>query len=413
MLKSKARSLALLGLIILSSSLLGGTAEAAVAHSPDGTFLYVYSPCAWDQINFPDGEYLAVGNYIQHQDYNVTTVVYRDATSDDDNCGSCTLENLKACKYADFLYFTTHGNSGMMAGIYLKTENAVNTWRNNEADTETRQSQSVSWGGNWAYYARIPASNPAAWYSTHWRSILDQSKAIVILSSCESSPDVGSSVVSAAGGGVCLGYTLCPNTTENQANNTKLLQRMNGSTDAATKRKAGLAYGGGAGYLKGFSLHGEPDITLCPAYESKSPVGEVADAGTGHFQVDTYCHDNVPATEALTFATEGEVEITNVHWVGSGKVNRIEFDWAGTGRWKVAVTAHADKFHSWGAATSSYHEMDGNRVTPNGDNVVWTFYSEGFYTEAPSFTFWGLAALTALFLTSGIFILRRRRTATA
>jgi hypothetical protein len=358
-------------------------AAAGVAHSPDGTFLYVYSPCAWDQGLFPDASYQAVGNFIRNQDYDVTTAIYKDATSNDDVCGSATLQNFKDCMYADFLYVTTHGNENMMSGIYLKTEGAVNTWRNNELDTETRESGTVLWDGNPAYYAYVPA----AWYATHWRAMLDQTKAIAILDACKSAHNCVSSAVSAAGGGVCFGYMDCPDAGDTDANNSKLLQRMNGTTDGATKRKAGEAYDGGAGYLEGFSIHGDPDITLCPAYEAKSPVGPTTAAGTGFFEVDTWCHDNVAANEALTFVPTGNVTVGNQRWVGTGKVRRIEFDWTGLCNFTVEATAHADKFHSWGAATSSYHRMDGNRVTPNSDDVVWTFSHVGqTRVELASFT---------------------------
>jgi len=33
----------------------------------------------------------------------------------------------------------------------------------------------------------------------------------------------------------------------------------------------------------------------------------LGETGTGYFEVDTYCHDDVPANEALTFATAGVV----------------------------------------------------------------------------------------------------------
>lgn len=358
------------GLVLLWVLMSPAPGQGDVAYSPDGTFLYVYAPCGWDGVGSPASEYEAVGSRIKDQDYNVTAVIYRDQTANDDDCGSCTLEHFKDCEFADFLYVTTHSNSGMMVGIYLKSKDAVDRWRDYEADTQTRESSVVIWDGSPAYYARVPAS----WYSSRWRDRLDESKAVVVLSGCETAPGLTSAVVSGEGGGVCFGYTGYPALTDRHYNNTRLLKRMSGQSGGAQLRRAGEAWDGGNGYLSGFEMVGDPDRTLCPAYEGKFPEGRARASGTGHFEVDTYCHDHVPASEALTFETAGPVLISNVRWVGTDVVRRIEFDWSGLGAWSVVATAHADKFQSWGAATASYHRMDGNGVTPNGDDVVWTFY---------------------------------------
>lgn len=358
---------------VVAGLLAAHIGHAGVAYSPDGIFFRVYSPAAWDYDLFPDFEYGQAGNEIKNQDYNVVTSIFKDTTPNDDYAETATLLNFKNCKFGDFLYVTTHGDSGGMAAIYLKTQTAVDAWRNNESDTETRESETVMWDGEFAWYAYAPTP----WYSIHWRSVLNQTRAIVILSVCDSGPNITSAIVNPSGGAVSFGYTQGCGLINNLNNNAKLLRRMNGKTDGAMKRKAGEAWGDVSEYQAGFAMYGNPDITLCPARVAYFPSGGVNEnQGTGYFQVDTYVHNTIPADEALTFTTSGDVTISSVHWVvgTGGKADRIEFDWNGNGSsWRVDVTAHADKFRSWGDATSTFHKLDGNRVTPNGDNVIWYF----------------------------------------
>ncbi len=360
-------SAALMALLVCPS----GDASAAIAHSPDGTLMYVYAPMAFFA-DFPAEEYEAVGALIRDQDYNVTTAIYRDQALDNDP-GACTMENFVSCRAADFLYVMTHGDLGCIDGIYMLDSMPVVNWIAGEEGMQAR----VSGVNPNLYSAYVPAS----WIASHWRPILDQTKAIVIYSVCLSHPGVIDSTVSASGGGVCFGYSGISTWGDADANNALLLGRMNGSLDGSWKRKAGEAFGGGAGYRAGFSMAGDPDITLCPAFQAKGPVGPTDRSGTGVFEVDTYCSDDVPAGEALTFQLAGDVRIENVRWVGSGKVNRIEFDWRGGCQFLVIATAHAGKFHSWGEITPTYHRMDGDRVTPNGDDYIWQFWHEEPATE--------------------------------
>lgn len=342
-----------------------------VAYSPDGVFLYGWCGYTYDLAfsGFP-AEIAAVVDYIKDQDFQ-TAAIYTDATDDDSNPGTCTYASLKGMQYADFLYYACHGwesvDGGYIEMLLLETEAQVNAWSGNDPLVIPVEITDENWSGGhpWA------AAGTSAWPTNYWNGMLTQSKAIEILSCCYSHEN---GWVAACGGGVGFGYEVSAHTGEVNTNNKELLERMNGTKDDGDHRKAGEAYDNMPAHLDQFEI--EPagaDITLCPAYEEKSPEGAVGESGTGYFQVDTYCHDTVPANEALTFATTGNVTIRNVHWVGSGKVRRIEFDWCGTCTWSVTATAHADKFRSWGAATSTYHKMDGNRVTPNGDDVVWSF----------------------------------------
>ena len=141
MLKSKSKDFAFVCLFTISALLFAATSKAGTAYSPDDTFMYVYSPCAFDPADFPDAEYEAVGNYIKDQDYDITTCIYRDTTSNDDDPGTCTLQKFKDCKYAGFLYVSTHGYSGAaIGGIYLNNPGAVDAWRGSEPHIRTVKS---------------------------------------------------------------------------------------------------------------------------------------------------------------------------------------------------------------------------------------------------------------------------------
>lgn len=355
-----------------------------VAYSPDGQYLYVYYVNGWQRPY--DTEINSIRNHIENQDYSITTHIWIDTGDDDDAPEGCTLANWKSCEYADVLSIHSHGNEGFFGGIYLKTEGAVDTWRGSESDMVTVQSSTVEWGDppyN-PYYALVRKQ----WPADNWSSILTQSKAIVFVNSCHGNEKAdGTSFLTCCGGGVGFGYPGECDWSDRTDNNNQLLPRMNGTLDSGAHRKAGEAYSNMPFHKDNMEREGSADITLCPAYESKSPIGEAGAAGTGHFQVDTYCHDTVPANQALTFVTSFGVTIDNIHWVGSGTVRRIEFDYSGPLVFNVDVTAHADKFHSWGAATTSYHRMDGNRVAPNNDNVTWSFsHQGGTFVELSSFT---------------------------
>jgi len=349
------------------------------AYSPDGIYLHVYYVNAWQRPY--NTEINSISNNIIDQNYNTTLSIWMDLTDDDDDPGSCTLSNWIGCKDADILSIHSHGGEGFFGAIYLKTSSAVDNWRGTENNILTVQSSTQEWGTPPNTYSPYFALVRKQWATDNWNSILTQSKAIVFVNCCHGNEQSGgTSFLTCCGGGAGFGYPDECDWSDRSDNNNELLQRMNGTKDSGEYRIAGEAYIHMPSHKDNMEI--EPsgaELTLCPATEEYYPEdGDVVEnSGAGYFQVDTYCHDDVPADEALTFATTGNVIIDNIHWVGSGQANRIEFDWDGIGHFEVTVTANADKFHSWGAATSSYHELDGDGVAPNGDDVEFTFSSTG------------------------------------
>jgi hypothetical protein len=348
-----------------------------VAYTPDGKSVRGYCAYTYDPaFTGFDAEFAAVGDHVKDQDFNSTLTVYKDTGGQDSSPGSATYDHFKDMAYADLLYLACHGweaaDGGYIEMICLQNEAQVRAWCGHDT-TVVRPVEITT--ENWPTGHPWAACGTSAWPTARWKTFLDQSKAISILSCCYSHEN---GWTAACGGGVAFGYNISTTGTACVNNNRELLRRMNGTIGDGAHRKAYLAYNAMPAHELQFRITpANAEITLAPATETHEPAADAfVDAkGTGYFQVDTYCDASVAATEALTFNTDGDVTISNVHWVGTNRVNRIEFDWEGTGEFEVTVTAHADKFHSWGAATASYHRLDGDKKAPTGDDYQYKFKS--------------------------------------
>lgn len=352
----------------------GAVRGRGVAYSPDGQYVYGYCAYTYDAaFTGFDGEVAAVGDYVKNQDFSSTLWIYKDSAGQNSDPETATYSSFKDMKYADLLYLACHGwkstDGGYIEMILLETQAQVNTWSGNDATVTPVEITTENWptGHPWA------ACATSAWPTAKWKTILDQSKAINILSCCYSHEN---GWTGACGGAVSFGYNISTTGAACEANNLQLLKRMNGSLGDGKKRKAYLAYNDMPSHEKQFRITpANAEATLAPAPEKHDPEDEelVDTEGTGYFQVDTYCDASIAATDALTFNTSRDVTISNVHWIGSDRVNRIEFDWEGEGDFEVEVTAHADKFQSWGATSGSFHKLDGDCKDPNGDDYTYTF----------------------------------------
>ena len=353
--------------------------DRGTAHSPDGPLIYAGCGYTYDDAftNFST-EIQGVVDKVKDQDFNATIIEYKD-TQYDSSCGTLTYENLKSLKYGDILYWASHGfkstDGGELSFLYLKTAAQVFAWSNNDPLVAACQLVWEVTPGD-TLYPWSPIAEPN-WATTYWESILTQSKAIAILSCCYSYEN---GWAAACGGGVSFGYNISTTGPACEYNNEQLLGRMNGTIDGGQYRKAYEAYNHMPDHQRQFKIvPTTAEITLCPSPENYYPQdgSVVGETGTGYFEVDTYCHDNVPADEALTFATAGVVTISNVHWVvaDDNKVKKIEFDWDGTGFFEVAVTVHHEKFHSWGATSGAYHLLDVDRIAPNTHDATYNFTS--------------------------------------
>ena len=346
----------------------------AVAYSPDSDLVYGFCGYTYDSaFSGFDGEVAAVGDYVKDQDFNSSLIIYKDTAGSDSDAETATYDNLKAMRYSDLLYIAVHGSSGgSLFFVLLRTQADVENWCGNDPLINASVDTGEDWPPTGHPYYAVAASG---WATSNWKTMLDQSKAISILSCCYSHVN---GWAGACGGAAAFGYDQSCTGTGCETNNENLLKRMNGTTGDGEYRKAYEAYNNMPSHLHEFRITpANAEATLAPAPEAHEPEDDelVDTEGSGYFQLDTYCMATVDAEEALTFDTDGDVTISDVHWVGTGRSNRIEFDWAGTGEFEVTVTAHANKIASWGQAIGGTHELDGDGVAPNGDDYEFSFKS--------------------------------------
>ncbi|MBN2460079.1 MAG: VWA domain-containing protein [Candidatus Cloacimonetes bacterium] len=313
------------------------------------------------------------------QDYDAAYTEFKDTALDGD-CGTLTYENLKSMRYADFLYWTCHGHpsneSNGLFLIYMETEQQIKDWCDQDTTLITPiEVIYVPTPGDTLYpWSALASSN---WPATYWSATLTQSQAISIISACFSYEN---GWTAACGGGVAFGYNESCTQGNNQTNNNELLGRMNGTIGDGVYRTAIAAFVHMPAHLGGFSIYPvDALITLCPKVDFYSPGDEelVAPSGTGVLQADTWVMDIVSPDQALTFVTHGDVAISNIIWdsVTRDQVNRIEYDWDGEGFFLVEVTAHHDKFNSWGINPVPFHNLDWDGIAPNTEDGKYVFES--------------------------------------
>ena len=354
------------------------------SYSPDGHFMYFYYANAWQA---PWQTMIAsVKNNINEQEPNIyTSFIFKDLTDDDNDPGSCTLTKWIDCKKADILAINSHGTEGIFISIYLADSTEATNWMSGQSNMVVAQETNLNWGPPGATYNPWMVVVKKQWVYDNWSTSLTQSNAIVFVGSCQGNDKSGgTSFLTCCGGGVGFGYPCTVNWNNISPNNISLLKRMNGKLGNGEFRTAEEAYYNMPLPLDNMEI--EPSqgaaITLCPATEAFEPSnGEfVQSSGTGYFKVDTYCKDDYSPEEALTFdKSSDEIIIDNIEWdSNNGKANAITFEWEGPEDeyFKVEVTAHADKFISWGWSGGG-HQLDGNGESPNGDDVVYTFYYKG------------------------------------
>lgn len=346
---------------------------AGGAYSPDGSAVYGGCPYTYEPGFHYAAETQPIIDDIKDQDFNATITTFKDDTQHDNNTGTYTYANFKSMKYADLLYWTCHGGrSSVLYVLRVQSKAAVNAWSGNDSlNIVPFENTSKNWPTGHPWYG---VAWPT-WATTFWSPLLTQSKAITILSCCYSHQN---GWAAACGGGATFGYDTTCYSANNITNDRELLQRMSGKKGNGNFRKAGEAFNNMPAHLDLFRIvPANAQITLAPGTKDYLPKdGDlVLDNGTGYFEVDTWCHSTIPADQALTFATSGNVTISNVHWEGTGEVKKVVFDWTGNACWEVTVTVHHDKWHSWGAASTTYHKLDVNRKTPNTEDGEYTFYS--------------------------------------
>lgn len=147
---------------------------------------------------------------------------------------------------------------------------------------------------------------------------------------------------------------------------------MNGTLAETEKRKAGLAYDGGAGYEASLAMAGEDDTTRCPAPESWEPEGEGAgQAGTGEIIFDTHRDSARQASSALTREIiKGEITVNNFRWNNNDYELKFDHNTNDCDEdYEVKMIAVAN----YVKAKDGGQKLDGDRRAPNAHNKDWTF----------------------------------------
>jgi len=226
------------------------------------------------------------------------------------------------------------------------------------------------WPGT-CYALRVSSS----WLANRFAPETDTNRTITEWAICYSAQGNSSTgetaVKEAAGGRWRIGYWNPTFETEAQAVAEIFFERLNGTRDSSLRRTAGAAWDSGIGYSTNARMDGNAWTTLCPAPMADKPVFPNVSPGPrpgwGCIVFDTYMNVGVPASDAI-IRVSGD-PISDEAWAG-GSSNKflLGFYYGGN---VTTVRALADKCRN--ADSYGGRKMDGNRVTPNGDNKDWSW----------------------------------------
>lgn len=338
-----------------------------ISYAPVSSNAYVWS--SLPSLGTADGTEFQ--NQLQNEGFKVTW--FSDSTGNaDTNFEDCTLANYKGMTNAGVFTVISHGAAGKHLAVYAvdnsNGQNACIAWCGTETNMIVKHEGGLGW------YVEVSSK----WIDANWKAGMNANRTIGMWSICYSASDNPgegeSSVKEATGGRWRSGYWNPTDEAEAQTVNKTFLERMNGTTDSARKRTAGQAYDTGAGYTANLKMDGNNWTTLCPA-----PLADNADfpdgtagnrKGWGCFIFDTYMCSTSAATDALLNITG--CPTTNHRWFGNvDGYFGLGFDFDKTGGAATTMRAVADKCRNEGGADG--RRMDGDRVTPNGDNCEWSY----------------------------------------
>jgi len=339
-----------------------------ISWTPAGSNIYVWKPVNDGQFcTEVIDELSAVSRY---QGWSTNSVTwFEDPSTNDNNCGTCTLSNLVSMKDAGIVVVMTHGQTGMLEVARFLTETNAKAWLTGSA---TNHLYVCDGPGPATNYWSVVAS--ADWFIENWKDSLDQKKSLVFLEVCHGA-DGAVSIAESVGGkavfaveGEQSGYLA-------DQLFTKVVGYMNGTFYLAKPchRPARMAFSEVVTQPGGDILHMEGDgrCTLCPAPQSVFPEStERAKPEWGCILFDTYMNGLVSANDAV-IPTSGS--ISNRSWGSDGSGNYyVEFEFEGTG---IGVEAVSNKCRS---VVSIYEgrPLDGDAVAPmptNGQSKMWSW----------------------------------------
>ena len=334
---------------------------------PYKTRLYSWGPLNWTNDSFgqSSGPIDVVLEQATNQGWVAKGYTFEDTTPRDDDCGTCNLINFKELAYAGLLALHAHGTSTLVSAVYLETEAAADAWRSGESGMTTYR-----WEEENIYSVDVSSS----WFSSNWKSTHDLRKSLTTFVSCYAAKDTGSPVPS-SGGRTMLGYTNTVYVYQAEYNNRKLFKRMSGTLDNGDLRSAFDAFGDGSGYSgDDIVMLGNGWTTLCPAVVEHYPNGNPGDrTGWGCVLFDTYMDDSIAADAALV-KTAGGATVSNMRWLSNEYgAYGVGFDFENRTEAGATLRAVAEKCVHKSSVGGEGRQLDGDGVTPNGDDLEWNF----------------------------------------
>ncbi len=310
--------------------------KSVCAFSPCFNNFIAIFPSTWDNNAFGNynTEIYNIDDYINEYDYNYSNSnFFYDNTPNDDICGYLFYNAVKnMASNAGILLVGTHGRPPndpdsthlIDNGFFLwfaTTENAIKQWCNDDPlvhPTYIAHDHNVGlWNQNVALWGAFVHSD---WVDAYWKNTLENNKAITILSSCYSYTN---NMVESCKGGIAFGYNASSYEDNSISNEKGLFKRMNGQWDNGNYREASDAYLHMPNHYDAFMYSANNLMTLCPAPQSKYPDNGdvVSNAGTGYFDIDTWCRigsnqiiDPTSSSTPIWFETQGNIQVSNVHW---------------------------------------------------------------------------------------------------
>ena len=331
-----------------------------ISWAPQGSRVYTWAPCfEWDRD--PAG-IDALHSKVKDHGWNVDIASqFKDTTGQDNDVGTCTLENLKSVREGGIVATHSHGNPEFFVAVYVGDERdnpadmaAADAWWN-KGTPDQEEHMFTGWSVKrdmWYVGAR------PEWFENNWSARLNNSRSIVVMMGCYTSAGGPDSVVGGAGGRVGFGYPGKSNFRNHKHNMAKLFGRLVGRKAGGDRRTVGQAYDSGNGYVRDFEMVAtDEDVakwtTLNPA-PNHTIVTTAMGKGAGNIVFDTYMHNRVDPSDAV-FPTAGSTSARRWFGNGSGKYG-VSFDTDGFG---ISMRAEADLCRN----KSSYgaRKMSGDR----------------------------------------------------
>jgi hypothetical protein len=218
----------------------------------------------------------------------------------------------------------------------------------------------------------------AQWFADNWAPVLNTSQAIVLVLSCYSAAGgTTSSVAALAGGRAGFGYPYPSTYYDDTINVPLLLNRLNGSTDSASKRTVGKAWGDGSEYVHSFTRFGGEIgkwTTINPAPNAVFPSAAVGGRkGAGCIIFDSYMDSSLSADLAVQKVSVN-APVSPRRWFANGSGNYLDsFDFDRHAAGSITLRAEADFCKNKKPANyGSTRKMSGDRQT-YGEDKDWSF----------------------------------------